>query len=254
MLILLGVQMFFFSAFCALELPTATGRNLASYGHSQLDAVVASLPDKWQKKVFEKIPRLDCASLEHPTVRTSLYCPQVPVCIFAGYILGPTLAAVSAAIFVTLGLAGPLVGIHPLAEGGGLAYYSHPGFGYLLGMILCAWVVGRITLNTRSSLSQLAALAAGLASVHVVGALYLLGSCLVYYLLDAKAALEWQPWVFELIRNLTWYQLPYDLMFALALIGVGFPFRWLSSMLTASDIATKTKAPRLTARAIEELV
>ncbi len=254
MLILLGVQMFFFSAFCALDLPTATGRNLASYGHAQLDAVVAAAPVAWQQRIFEKIPKLNCASLEHPQIRTSLYCPQAALCIFVGYILGPTLGAISAAMFVLLGLLGPFIGLHPLAEGGGLTYYAHPGFGYLLGMILATWVVGRITLNTRSSLSQLAALAAGLASVHVTGVVYLLGCCLVYYLADAKSALEWQPWVFELIRNLTWYQLPYDVLFGLGFIGIGFPFRWLARMLTSADIASKLKAPRMSARAIEELV
>lgn len=253
-LILLGIQMFFFSAFCALDLPTATGRNLASFGHAQLDAVVASLPNQWQQKLFEKVPKLNCASLEHPSIRTSLYSPQVPVSIFCGYVLGPTLGVISATMFVVLGLLGPFIGIHPLAEGGGLMYYTHPGFGYLLGMILGTWVAGRITLNNRTSLTQLAALAAGLASVHVIGVLYLLGCCLAYYLADAKAALEWQPWVFELIRNLTWYQLPYDVLFGLALVGIGFPFRWLVHMLTSADIASKTKAPRNSARAIEELV
>jgi hypothetical protein len=78
--------------------------------------------------------------------------------------------------------------------------------------------------------------------LHLFGLIYLVGSSLGVLLFEGEAAyLTWQPWLAESIRNYSWYALPYDALFGLALIGIGFPFRWLTSVLTAPDIAMKSR-------------
>ncbi len=68
--------------------------------------------------------------------------------------------------------------MNPFASGGGLDYYSQPGFGYL-------------------SVRQVGALIGGLLTVHSIGLLYLMGSALVFSLLEGAARPEWLPWGFR---------------------------------------------------------
>jgi biotin transporter BioY len=144
------------------------------------------------------------------------------------------------AIFILIGMIGPYAGVHTFAGGGGLNYYLEPGFGYLLALVGAAWIAGIVTEGRRTSASQLFAAFSGLTVTHLTGLVYLLGSCLVSYLIDgSRASLAWQPWVFELARNMTWYPLPYDIILSLVFIGLGFPFRWLASTLIAPDLVAR---------------
>ena len=56
----------------------------------------------------------------------------------AGLLLGPFWGAASQLIYVLLGLAGLLI----FSEGGGLMYLAKPGFGFLLGLIPAAFLIG----------------------------------------------------------------------------------------------------------------
>ena len=58
----------------------------------------------------------------------------------AGLLLGRRWGAVSQAVYVLLGL----VGLPIFTMGGGLGYVFQPTFGFLLGLIPAAWVVGRV--------------------------------------------------------------------------------------------------------------
>ena len=143
--------------------------------------------------------------------------------------LGWPLAIIAATIYIVLGLFGPLIKIYPFASGSGMNYYLQPGFGYLIGMVVACACVGYISQGKRTSTKQLLSLLAGLLCIHGIGFAYMLGICLFDTVYDAGGAqLSWSAWLFEEARNLSWYALPYDFLFSLALIGIGFPLRWLA--------------------------
>ncbi len=169
--------------------------------------------------------------------------------------MGRALAPISLVLFLALGFLGPHIGICPLAGGGGLDYYVQPSFGYLLGLVLSAAFVGWVTEDRRNSLSQIAALLGGLSCVHLTGLAYLLGSCLVLTVIQGvNNGPIWLPWVFEEARNLSWYPLPYDLLFSLIAIGLGFPFRYLVTLLTAPDLALKSRSDLIVQQHMDELL
>ena len=58
----------------------------------------------------------------------------------AGTLLGKKYGALSQAVYVLLGL----VGVPIFALGGGFSYIFQPTFGFLLGLIPAAWVIGSI--------------------------------------------------------------------------------------------------------------
>lgn len=241
---LLGLELLFMSSFISLPLPTATRSNLGNYFHNRAIVVLSHLPDPWREELTDRYPNL---AEPRKNVSYSLYCPQCPVAIFAGYMLGPLLGLIAACMFFALGMVGPLVGLYLFAGGGGLGYYGQPGCGYLIGMVAASWVAGRLTAPDRTSIRQLLAIVAGLAAVHVIGLTYLTAlSALRGVLPVAGTEPDWHDWIVEQVRNLSMYPLPYDALFSLILVGLGFPFRWLVNTLIAPDIALKAKAqPRL---------
>lgn len=237
--VVISVQLLFFGSFISLLLPVATQKNLMAFVHNQELAILYMLPASWQTKAIERLPGLSAPAAN---VRYSSYVPTIPLSIFLGYVLGATLGLISAALYFLLGITAPLAGIYPLAAGGGFDYYGQPGFGYLVGVVLAAWCAGYASSKRRTSFRQSLAVLSGLAAAHLIGLFYLLGSCLVSLFVEGTPGFpQWRPWVFEEVRNLSWYPLPYDLLFSLALIGVGFPFRWLVHTLTAPDIAAKAR-------------
>ncbi|MBX9693874.1 MAG: biotin transporter BioY, partial [Cyanobacteria bacterium] len=179
----------------------------------------------------------------HEEVRYSSYCAIGPCVIFVSYVLGPALGALAVLVYLLVGSIGPILHLFPFAAGGGLDYHLQPSFGYLLGCLLAALACGKITCGRRTSLTQLLGMSAGLVVMHLTGAAYLFGSYLYFYIAEgSKTYLEWQPWIFGYLRNLTWYSLPYDFIFSLLLIGCAFPFRWLASNLTAPDLGPPREA------------
>lgn len=170
-------------------------------------------------------------------IRYSLYVPHAPAAIFLGYVLGWPLAAIAAAIYLIAGLVGPFFKVYLFAAGSGLNYYLQPSFGYLIGIIVASACVGWFSRGERKSVNQLLSLFLGLLCIHGVGLAYLIGICLFGAMHEVTGEqLTWSAWVFEEARNLSWYALPYDLIFSFALIGIGFPFRWLVAILTAPDM------------------
>jgi biotin transport system substrate-specific component len=61
-------------------------------------------------------------------------------CALAGILLGSRLGALSMMIYVAMGLAGLPV----FSQGGGLLYIFTPSFGYLIGFIASAFVIGKL--------------------------------------------------------------------------------------------------------------
>lgn len=87
----------------------------------------------------------------------------------AGVLLGAKYGALSQLLYVLLGLAGLPV----FTLGGGPGYVLQPGFGYLLGLIPAAWVIGKVTQKRRETRFLYAAMALGLLTLYAVGLPYL---------------------------------------------------------------------------------
>lgn len=232
-LTVLGVQLMFMAAFTSFDLPVATQRNLVNFAENQTRWALKAIPAKFQDKVERYFPLV---TEQSRPVRKATYTPVIVAAMFVGYVLGPSLGAIACLGFVVLGVLGPFFGVHPFADGGGVGYYAEPGFGYLLSLVPGAWVMGYLTAKKRTSIKQIGGTVAALTLVHLTGLAYLMGSCLVAFLIDGtRANLAWQPWAFELARNMTWNVLPWDFVFTLGAVGAGFPARWLFKTLTAPD-------------------
>lgn len=95
---------------------------------------------------------------------------QTLVVLLAGLLLGAKQGALSLLVYLLVGLSG----IPIFAAGGGIGYVLRPSFGFLLGFIAAAWVVGRLT-EKRSNLpwtSLFLAGLAGLATLYAIGLVY----------------------------------------------------------------------------------
>lgn len=101
---------------------------------------------------------------------------QTLMVMFSGLILGGRLAALSQLVYVLVGL----MGIPIFAHGGGPGYVLQPTFGYLLGFILGAYVIGHFT-ERRDQLKR-----SFLLLVLLVGtmAIYLPGVTVLYFNLN----------------------------------------------------------------------
>lgn len=87
----------------------------------------------------------------------------------AGLLLGRRWGALSQAVYVLLGL----VGLPIFTMGGGFGYVFQPTFGFLLGLIPAAWVVGAVTGESLDHKRMALASLAGLAALYAVGMPYM---------------------------------------------------------------------------------
>ena len=131
--------------------------------------------------------------------------------VLAGILLGPVWGTVSQILYVGMGLMGfPL-----FLGGGGPGYVIFPTFGYLLGMILCAFITGILTEKTEWNIWLVAAI--GFLSVYLLGIPY----CYFYFkvLNPASIAPEEISWVAAV--NMGIVNLPADFgkWFIAAIIG-----------------------------------
>lgn len=103
--------------------------------------------------------------------------PYIPItmqyffCAMAGLCLGAKLGALSQAVYVLVGL----VGFPVFTEGGGFGYVLKPTFGYLIGFILCAFVIGYLTerMKEMGFFKIFGALMAGMAVLYLLGVPYM---------------------------------------------------------------------------------
>ncbi len=116
------------------------------------------------------------------------------ICALAGMVLGPKLGALSMTVYTLLGLAGAPV----FANGGGIAYVFEKNFGFILGFIAGAAVIGKIssTIKKPTAVKNLKALMPGLAVIYITGMAYML-LIMHVYLGNAQISL-----IFVLTANL----------------------------------------------------
>lgn len=93
--------------------------------------------------------------------------------LLAGFLLGRRLATASVGVYLLIGL----IGVPVFAHGGGISYVLRPGFGYLLGFLLAAFLVGFLTDLTKPVRFW------QMLPISVVGLFAYYGIGLVYYYL-----------------------------------------------------------------------
>ena len=105
-----------------------------------------------------------------------IYVGTVPITLqllfttLAGLLLGKDRGLISVALYLFIGLAGVPV----FAGGGGLSYLLQPSIGYLIGMMLGAYVAGAIYEKGQGSArSLILACAANMVIVYLFGLLFL---------------------------------------------------------------------------------
>ena len=116
----------------------------------------------------------------------------------AAILLGSKKGALSTLIYVLLGL----IGIPIFTGGGGFWYVFQPTFGYFIGFILCAFLIG---LMVEKKMNVFAACAIG----TVI--LYLLGSAYAYVILNFYNEGDGMP-VGKLVKSFMLLPLPGDIL------------------------------------------
>lgn len=109
---------------------------------------------------------------------------QVLFSCLAGVLLGAKWGAVSQIVYVALGLAGLPV----FTQGGGPGYLVKPSMGFLFGLILLSWLVGRLTRTDRSPLRVVLACVAGDLAMYAVALPYM------YLVLNLYMGMEKSAW------------------------------------------------------------
>ena len=87
----------------------------------------------------------------------------------AGILLGAGYGALSQAVYVLIGL----VGVPIFALGGGFSYVLQPTFGFLLGLIPSAFVIGKLAKRPLTFWETALAMLAGLAVLYAIGVPYM---------------------------------------------------------------------------------
>lgn len=96
---------------------------------------------------------------------------QFLFCAYAGLLLGSKYGFLSQLLYIVIGLAGVPI----FAKGGGVSYVFQPTFGYLIGFMLCAYLVGKLTEKMKevTFIKVFAFSFIGLNLVYLVGIPYL---------------------------------------------------------------------------------
>ena len=118
----------------------------------------------------------------------------------AGTLLGKKYGALSQAVYVLLGL----VGVPIFALGGGFSYVFQPTFGFLLGLIPSAWVIGSLAKRPLTFWRSVVAMLAGLAVLYAIG--------VPYMALIANAYLGKELTFWQVLKNGMLIYLPGDML------------------------------------------
>ncbi|MEG0075166.1 MAG: biotin transporter BioY [Eubacterium sp.] len=110
------------------------------------------------------------AFIQIPIPSMDYFTMQFIFVILSGMLLGSSKGAISAGVYVLIGL----VGFPVFAAGGGISYIFRPTFGYLIGFILAAWLSGLIVEKSQSATykTYLWAAFSGLVATYFLGYFY----------------------------------------------------------------------------------
>jgi biotin transport system substrate-specific component len=111
---------------------------------------------------------------------------QVFFCVLAAMLLGTRLAVLSQIVYILIGLSG----IPVFTMGGGPAYVLQPTFGYLLGMVLCTFIIGKLN----EHLKEPKIIKLFLINIAGVMAMYLVGVPYLYVLKNIYMGSQTSAW------------------------------------------------------------
>ncbi len=111
--------------------------------------------------------------------------------LMAGLLLGSKLGSISVLVYLLIGL----MGIPVFAAGGGPAYVLRPGFGFLLGFLAAAFVIGKLieTFRWNKFWQYLLAAVIGEVVYYAIGAVY-------FYLMKNLYAGEAVSWTVVVVQ------------------------------------------------------
>ena len=90
-------------------------------------------------------------------------------CSISGIVLGSKKGALSQLLYILIGL----IGIPVFTKGGGPQYILQPTFGYLIGLILASYVIGKVVeLRISNFKNLLLANILGIACIYIIGVSY----------------------------------------------------------------------------------
>lgn len=130
--------------------------------------------------------------------------------ILAGLLLGSKDGAISFLVYIALGLVGLPVFAKP--PYGGLTYVFQPTFGFVLGYVLAAFVIGLSSRGSPSFWRALAASLLGLACLYLVGLPYL------HFALRAYTGTDFD--LNKLLAVAFWPFIGFDILKAIAAAGI----------------------------------
>lgn len=96
---------------------------------------------------------------------------QVLFVFLAGILLGPRLGALSAALYMVLGL----IGVPVFTQGGGPGYVLQPTFGYIIGFAVGAYIIGYLAKKVKEQS------VIKLVLINMIGLLIIYGFGVVYF-------------------------------------------------------------------------
>lgn len=111
---------------------------------------------------------------------------QFSFCAFAGIFLGSKLGALSQMIYVFIGL----MGIPVFTQGGGPTYILKPTFGYLIGFIVGAYVIGKIA----EKIKEFTVIKTTLIIIAGLFFVYLLGIIHLYFIQNLYLGINFSIW------------------------------------------------------------
>lgn len=96
---------------------------------------------------------------------------QTVFCALAGLIIGPKLGALSMVIYTALGL----TGVPVFAQGGGITYIFNHSFGFILGFIAGAYIIGKLSSKNKTPTvaDNIKSSMVGLAVIYTIGIIYM---------------------------------------------------------------------------------
>ncbi|MDD4833950.1 MAG: biotin transporter BioY [Lutispora sp.] len=90
----------------------------------------------------------------------------------SGMLLGARLGSISMLVYVILGL----IGLPVFTKGGGIGYILSPTFGYLIGFIVAAYIIGKTVEKMKDNINYIRVLSAmclGLIVLYAIGVSYM---------------------------------------------------------------------------------
>ena len=133
-------------------------------------------------------------------------------CALSGFIAGSKIGSLSMSVYTIIGLAGVPVFTH----GGGITYIFNRSFGFILGFILAAYVIGKLSQKSNGSVKKnnMKAAIAGLIIIYTIGIVYMF-LIMKLYMKNTEISL-----LFVLIANLPYFIKDLILFTAAAIISI----------------------------------